>query len=643
MKIKEIHVSNYCSFGHEAWISFSSNIMALIGRNGVGKTNALDAISRMKFFCDEVEHVIPARAVNQNTNESPVLKIYVTLDEQDISDIGPEIVGAEENRDVGYMFDYDKSTRRTRLSYIGLFFSAMQNIKELTHIRDDIEELGDYLAAKRILKDDNYQRLVWALKEYGRFYIPNISGLVSWALQNLIHHLEEPRKNKLKLLLEPLRDALEARYAAFRKVSPQIHLFEDAAEFPNAYNIDEVRAWDHRISRDKKVALERFLGAVGGSREELIAAFNEKNESVRNNIQDRIAKETRKLMREFNESYLKGSAEVELNVKFDGSYLRFTICNADTTGSVLWSEASSGVRWYLSTFFELKRALHARNSIILIDEPAIHLHVTAQKEALSLLQRLAHGTKYVLYTTHSPYLIDKNRLGDVNAIVRGSGVSIVRSLTDIEDIPSRMEVLTPVCHALGYDMSMSLVPQASRMNLVVEGISDACYINAMLKFLRVPDEDMPFVIPCQGAPSVPNVVSILFGWGLPFSVLLDRDEEGLKTSRKIDDAFGESGLGLHMCFVAREWGNQIENLLSSADYEKVCGKDFDPKDIKKSKVAKAKRFEAMVASGELIPDETTIKNFSRIFDWLEILDWEGALDDELEWSNTHNDSMNSRE
>ncbi len=639
MKIKEIHVSHYCSFGHVAWVSFSSNIMALIGRNGVGKTNALDAISCMKFFCNEVEQVIPARAVNQNTNESPVLKIFATLDDQDIADIGPEIVGTEENRDVGYMFDYDKPTRRTRLSYIGFFFSVMQNIKELAHIRDDIKELGDYLATKRILKDDNYQRLVWALKEYGRFYIPNISGLVSWALQNLIHHLEEPRKNKLKLLLEPLRDALEKRYAAFRKVSPQIHLFEDAAEFPNAYNIDEVSAWDHRISRDKKVALERFLGAIGSSREELIAAFSEKNESVRNTIQDRIAKETRKLMREFNESYLKGSAEIELNVKFDGPYLRFTICNADTTGSVLWSEASSGVRWYLSAFFELKRALHSRNSIILIDEPAIHLHITAQKEVLKLLQTLAQGTKYVLYTTHSPYLIDKNRLGDVEAIVRQANTSIIENLTAIEDCPSRMEVLTPVCHALGYDMSMSLTPQTSRMNLVVEGISDAYYVNAMLRFLKVPDEDKPFVIPCQGAPSVPNVVSILFGWGLPFSVLLDRDEEGLKTSQKIDGAFGEAGLGFHICFVAREWGNQIENLLSSADYEKVCGKDFDPKDIKKSKVAKAKRFAAMVESGELIPDETTIKNFNRIFDWLEILDWEGAFDDEIEWYDKHHNKV----
>jgi hypothetical protein len=43
----------------------------------------------------------------------------------------------------------------------------------------------------------------------------------------------------------------------------------------------------------------------------------------------------------------------------------------------------------------------------------------------------------------------------------------------------------------------------------------------------------------------------------------------------------------------------------------------------------------MVDSGELVPDETTVKNFRRIFDWLEILDWEGAFDDELEWHDKH--------
>ena len=173
MKIKEINVSHYCSFGHVACVSFSSNIMALIGRNGIGKTNALDAISRMKFFCDEVERVIPARAVNQNTSESPVLKIFATLDEQDIADIGSEIVGTDENRDVGYMFTYDKSTRRTQLSFSGLFFSVMQDIKELADIRDDLKELGNFLGEKRILNGEHYQRLVRALKEYDKSYIPN--------------------------------------------------------------------------------------------------------------------------------------------------------------------------------------------------------------------------------------------------------------------------------------------------------------------------------------------------------------------------------------------------------------------------------------------------------------------------------------
>lgn len=634
MKIKEIHVSNYCSFGDEAWISFSSNIMALIGRNGVGKTNALDAISRMRFFCDDVENVIPARAVNQNTHEAPVLKIHATLDEQDIADIGSEIIGDATDFDVTYMFEYDSNSRQTLFSFAGLFFTAMQNIKELAVLRDDIKELGDFLAAKHIMNDEHYQRLVWALKEYDRFYIPNMSELVSWALQSLVRHLDEPRKSKLKPLLVSLRDAIEKRYAAFRKVSPQIHLFKDAAEFPNSYNIEEVRA--NRISPSDSIALERFLGAVGSSRKELVAAFSEQNASVRNNIQDRIAKETRKLVREFNNSYLKGTAEIELNVKFDGQFLRFTICNADTTGSVLWTEANSGVRWYLSAFFELERALHSRNSIILIDEPAMHLHVTAQREALALLQKLAQGTKYVLYTTHSPYLIDKDRLGDVQAIVRDGDVSVVRNLTAIESVPSRMEVLTPVCHALGYDMSMSLTPQTSRMNLVVEGISDSYYVNAMLASLKVPDANRPFVIPCQGAPSVPNIVSILIGWGVPFEVLLDTDKEGKNANGKIIASFGDSGK-FKVNWICREPDKQIENLLSKSDYSKVCGDEFDASDMRKAKVAKARKFSAQVLSGELIPDEETTKNFQRLFHWLGIIDWEGAAEDELEWADKLHD------
>ena len=112
-------------------------------------------------------------------------------------------------------------------------------------------------------------------------------------------------------------------------------------------------------------------------------------------------------------------------------------------------------------------------------------------------------------------------------------------------------------------------------------------------------------------------------------MLLDHDDEGLRTSHKIAAVFDISGF--HVCHVSRESGNQIENLLSQEDYKKLCGDDFDPADIKKSKTAKARRFAAMVESGRLIPDETTVKNFKRVFDWLEIISWEGAIDDELEW------------
>ena len=48
MYLKDIKLSNFKSYG-EVEISFSHNINCLVGNNGVGKTNLLDAIYYLSF------------------------------------------------------------------------------------------------------------------------------------------------------------------------------------------------------------------------------------------------------------------------------------------------------------------------------------------------------------------------------------------------------------------------------------------------------------------------------------------------------------------------------------------------------------------------------------------------------------------
>lgn len=317
-------------------------------------------------------------------------------------------------------------------------------------------------------------------------------------------------------------------------------------------------------------------------------------------------------MDDFNHTFMQNQAGIRLNAKFDGNNLRFTVSNNSIQGSTLLSEASAGVRWYLNAFFELHKAIQSPNAIILVDEPAIHLHVNAQKEVLGLLYQMASEGKYLIYTTHSPFMIDSNRLGDVRAIVRMGNTSAIRPLTTMHVPNCQLDVLAPICHAIGYELGANLSPCPDKLNLITEGLSDACYIGAMARVLIPDDNRRPFILPGQGASKVPNLVSIMLGWGLKYSVVLDNDGEGHITRATIADNYGEE-VNAHVVYVSEQDGFTTENLISNEDYTKACGTDYNPDMPKQAKIAKARQFSGMVDSGELVPNAETRKNFLDLF------------------------------
>ena len=614
MKIISAQFDNYRSFGAPVHFEFTRNIVGLIGQNGMGKTNALEALSRMRFFTDEVMNVIPESAINQNTEEVPEIVIHARLDDRDIKELGAAAIGKKEDLNTSYRFKYDALRKRTQMSFTGFFFNRMQDNPSIADLHKDLFALAGHLGeSKRQLNSTEYHDLIEALIGYETHYIPRLHAIIKWALQTLPSHVGPEWKDKVLPLLRTFESVLQDLYKAFAKVSPQIYLFKDAAEFPNAYNIDEVQAWDQRLSENSRIALDRYLRAIDVSRNELVQAFKDNDLRIRERLRGRIIKRTRDVIRGFNKYYKNNTAGIELNVEFDGSMLRFAVGNNNDDGGVPWSDASAGVRWYLSAYMEICKALQSRNVLLLIDEPAMHLHVKAQQEALKLLQELANETRFIVYTTHSPYMIDKTRLGDVRAVVKEGKVSTIRTLQQVGGIPSRLEVLTPVCHALGYEMSASLVPNASKLNLVTEGVTDSLYVNAMMDVLKFfSEEERPFVLSSQGASSIQNIAAIFVGWGVPFCTLLDRDNSGKEAAKVIKERFGED----YILFVSKTDGEAIENLIADEDVEATCPEEMDIRQFRNSKTLRAERFAAAVGEGWR-PSKKTCDAFDELFNCLD--------------------------
>jgi len=100
------------------------------------------------------------------------------------------------------------------------------------------------------------------------------------------------------------------------------------------------------------------------------------------------------------------SIEIKLHVNGRVLYIDFS---DSTTVLDTPDSRSLGFRWYLSFYVNfITQAFEGRTNeyIFLIDEPGIHLHPAGQKDLVKVLEDLSVKNQ-ILYTTHSPFLIDR--------------------------------------------------------------------------------------------------------------------------------------------------------------------------------------------------------------------------------------------
>jgi len=117
--------------------------------------------------------------------------------------------------------------------------------------------------------------------------------------------------------------------------------------------------------------------------------------------------------------------------------------------------------------------------IILIEEPEIHMHISAQKEIISLLkENLLEGSSQVFITTHSHTMIENIDLENIFVFHKdlASGITDIKNLRQI-NIFDREEILTEITSSLGIsNMDLLFLKKAI---LLVEGAHDAAFIKGL--------------------------------------------------------------------------------------------------------------------------------------------------------------------
>ena len=119
----------------------------------------------------------------------------------------------------------------------------------------------------------------------------------------------------------------------------------------------------------------------------------------------------------------------QLRVEFDlaGEELHLRIRNERHRVSVPFDERSRGFVWFFSFLAYFSQLdVERADYVFLLDEPGLNLHAQAQKDFLRFIEERLAPLHPVVYTTHSPFLIDPMRLERVRTVedVDGRGTVV---------------------------------------------------------------------------------------------------------------------------------------------------------------------------------------------------------------------------
>ncbi|HEC44770.1 MAG TPA: hypothetical protein ENI20_18285 [Bacteroides sp.] len=320
---------------------------------------------------------------------------------------------------------------------------------------------------------------------------------------------------------------------------PFFELFEDFSSLlPNRIDLEDIFTRNRSVEGIK--AATNFL-IVSGLKatffeERSSRILKQKIEKLNNEISLNFQDYWRQSLGKDNKIKIQFELEHYDNThpdKMGKPYLEFWI--KDEQERLYPKQRSRGVRWFLSFYLELKaNAIEnsEKSRVFLIDEPGLSLHARAQEDVLSVFEDIKEDIQ-IIYSTHSPHLININKLYRLLAVQRAVEDDM-KSETVIFDPRSLNEAstdtLSPIYTLMGTKLSDHQFVK-KKNNVIVEDTPTYYYLSTIFRLVGY-KKDLYF-LPATEVNNVPTLVNLLMGWRLDFLVLLDDDPDGNRVYREL--------------------------------------------------------------------------------------------------------------
>jgi energy-coupling factor transporter ATP-binding protein EcfA2 len=258
------------------------------------------------------------------------------------------------------------------------------------------------------------------------------------------------------------------------------------------------------------------------------------------------------------------------------------------------SRRSQGFRWHFSfyvNFIAETRNDKLSEAILLLDEPAVHLHPAQQAGMLEVLKELGDSNQ-ILYTTHSPFLIYDYNVGAILTVE----LDHLTHLSKISPIiwKGDPETIFPILQVLGAPLLPGLSEPAlapfSPPVLIVEGHTDLMYL-IVLEQLSARRNQTPFrprywLQPAGGTARVAALAMFYYERAFRTFALFDKEPDAKDhASRLVQQGFPEASI--LFCDTDGRDESDVEDLFTQDDYLRAVNELYLTvlKDSKFSRIA----------------------------------------------------------
>lgn len=514
MELLDVQIALYRSVEDSGVFPVEPDVTCLVGKNESGKTAILQALRRLNPL-EDVKFVVtedyPRRYLQKYKERHPKAPIVVrarfSLTADEVGEIekafGPGLCLPTHPKDqptvpvVEVSRDYDNKL------YVDIKVDEAAFVQHLVAGIPDLDPRAQEQAkTAKTLKQ--LQDGLAALTDQG----PSIQALVEKVTQHSKQQL-----------------SIQAWETCLKKHFPKFMYFDDYSIMHGAASLDHLTTPAAKADA-RLLPLLDLLELADATPQALKEQTNYEEHKARlegtaNFITDEVFeywKQNQNLEVEFDVA--PGTAQDPPHAQ--GTHvLRVRIKNRRHRVTVPFDERSRGFVWFFS-FLARFNAIADKGDplVLLLDEPGLSLHASAQGDFLRFIDERLAPHHQVIYTTHSPFMISPNLLTRVRTVedidAKGTVVSKDALATDAA-------TAFPLQAALGYTLAQSLFIGPNC--LLVEGPSDLLYLQVMSEAVRKtggqPLDPKWVITPVGGSGRLGTFVTLLGANKLNVAVLMD--------------------------------------------------------------------------------------------------------------------------